>query len=145
MSCGHCGHRVGTRYQGRDQVAYYDCMGHRDAARSQRCRSVAASTIDTVVAQLLLSTLTAERLLAHQITTIHTKIISGSGHGGDAAINTAPKPATTSADSEPESGAGVLKPHNTQTSLVRRPLSSPSDQPVRRCSVEALIWPARGW
>ncbi len=43
-------------------MAYYDCMGHRDAARSQRCRSTAASSIDTAVAQLLLSTLTSDQI-----------------------------------------------------------------------------------
>jgi DNA invertase Pin-like site-specific DNA recombinase len=77
-SCGHCGHRVGTRYQGSNQVAYYDCMGHRDAARSQRCRSVAASTIDAAVARLLLSTLTVEQIglamdAADQVQQRHTR------------------------------------------------------------------------
>jgi hypothetical protein len=77
-SCGHCGHRVGTRYQGSNQVAYYDCMGHRDAARSQRCRSVAASTIDAAVARLLLSTLTVEQIglaldAAEQVQQRHTR------------------------------------------------------------------------
>ncbi|MEV6493380.1 recombinase family protein [Actinoplanes sp. NPDC051633] len=78
ISCGHCGHRVGTRYQARNQVAYYDCMGHRDAARGQRCRSVAASTIDAAVTRLLLSTLTSEQITlaldaAEQVQQRHTR------------------------------------------------------------------------
>src|SRR2546430_16600989 len=35
-------------------------------------------------------------------------IISGDGHDGAAGTSTAPEPATTSEDSEPESAAGVL-------------------------------------
>jgi DNA invertase Pin-like site-specific DNA recombinase len=78
ISCGHCGHRVGTRYQGRNANPYYDCMGHRDAARSQRCRSVAAATVDAAVARLLLSTLTAEQIglaldAADQVSDRHTR------------------------------------------------------------------------
>ena len=36
ISCGLCGRRVGTRYQGQRRRAFYDCMGHRDAAPHQR-------------------------------------------------------------------------------------------------------------
>ena len=28
ISCGACGCRIGTRYQGKNHRAYYDCMGH---------------------------------------------------------------------------------------------------------------------
>lgn len=78
IGCGLCGRPVGTRYQGSNGLAYYDCMGHRDAARSQRCRSVAASTVDAAVARLLLSTLDGERVglaldAAEQVTQRHTR------------------------------------------------------------------------
>ncbi|MBB5109881.1 DNA invertase Pin-like site-specific DNA recombinase [Streptomyces spectabilis] len=62
ISCGSCGSRIGTRYQGRYRRATYDCMGHRDAARTTSCRSIAASTVDNAVACLLLSTLTREEI-----------------------------------------------------------------------------------
>lgn len=78
ISCGSCGGRIGTRYQGTHHRAYYDCMGHRDAARTTSCRSIAAGIVDTAVAGLLLATLTTEQITlaldaAEQVTARHTR------------------------------------------------------------------------
>lgn len=61
ISCGLCGHRVGVRYQGSVCRAFYDCMGHRDAARTGSCRSIAADVVDAAVADLLLARVTPSR------------------------------------------------------------------------------------
>ncbi|MGP3690927.1 hypothetical protein ACTVZO_40705 [Streptomyces sp. IBSNAI002] len=67
-----------TRYQGRRQRAYYDCMGHRDSARTQSCRSISAATVDDAVARLLLTTLTTDQVTlvldaADQVAQRHTR------------------------------------------------------------------------
>jgi DNA invertase Pin-like site-specific DNA recombinase/predicted site-specific integrase-resolvase len=62
ISCGSCGGRIGTRYQGTTSRAYYDCMSHRDSARTLGCRSIAAATVDDAVAALLMTTLTTEQV-----------------------------------------------------------------------------------
>lgn len=78
IGCGSCGCRIGTRYQGRRQRAYYDCMGHRDSARTQSCRSISATTVDDAVARLLLATLTTDQITlaldaADQVAQRHTR------------------------------------------------------------------------
>jgi DNA invertase Pin-like site-specific DNA recombinase len=62
IGCGLCGHRVGTRYQGQPCRAFYDCMGHRDAARTGSCRSILAEIVDTAVADLLLARVSPEHI-----------------------------------------------------------------------------------
>jgi excisionase family DNA binding protein len=62
ISCGMCGHRVGVRYQGNCCRAFYDCMGHRDAARTRSCRSIAADVVDAAVAELLLARVTPQQI-----------------------------------------------------------------------------------
>jgi DNA invertase Pin-like site-specific DNA recombinase len=78
ISCGACGCRIGTRYQGKNHRAYYDCMGHRDAARTQSCRSIAAATVDGAVTRLLLTSLTSEQITlaldaAEEVAQRHTR------------------------------------------------------------------------
>jgi len=78
IGCGACGGRVGTRYQGRQARGYYECMSHRDAARTQSCRSVAAHTVDDAVAALLLAAITPEQIrlalaAAAEVTVRHTR------------------------------------------------------------------------
>ncbi|WP_434593865.1 recombinase family protein [Streptomyces sp. A5-4] len=78
ISCGGCGCRIGTRYQGKNRLAQYDCMGHRDAARTTSCRSVTAATVDGAVVGLLLATLTPALVslaldAAEQVTQRHTR------------------------------------------------------------------------
>ncbi|MEU2794731.1 recombinase family protein [Streptomyces sp. NPDC007100] len=60
IGCGGCGCRIGTRYQGINRLPQYDCMGHRDAARTTSCRSIAATVVDDAVAGLVLAKLTPE-------------------------------------------------------------------------------------
>jgi DNA invertase Pin-like site-specific DNA recombinase len=117
ISCGHCGRPVGTRYQGKNQAAYYDCVGHRDAARALRCRSVAASTIDAAVAQLLLSTLTAEQITlaldaADQVQQRHTR----AHHAAELAVQRAQYDADRA-----ERAFGQVEPENR---LVARTLEA---------------------
>jgi DNA invertase Pin-like site-specific DNA recombinase len=78
INCGRCGHRVGTRYQGQPCRAFYDCMGHRDAARTGACRSIAADVVDTAVANLLLARVTPEQIrlavaVADEVTARHDR------------------------------------------------------------------------
>jgi excisionase family DNA binding protein len=78
IGCGLCGHRVGTRYQGQPCRAFYDCMGHRDAARTSGCRSIAADVVDTAVADLLLARVTPEQIrlalaVADEVTARHDR------------------------------------------------------------------------
>ena len=59
--CGVCGGRVGTRYDRRDRKVSYTCQV-KDSARTARCRTVAASTVDEAVTALLLNTITPEQI-----------------------------------------------------------------------------------
>ncbi|MEY9895810.1 DNA invertase Pin-like site-specific DNA recombinase [Catenulispora sp. MAP12-49] len=61
IGCGSCGSRLGTRYSTAGR-GYYECMAHRDSARTQTCRSIAAPTVDDAVAALLLRCMTGEQI-----------------------------------------------------------------------------------
>lgn len=61
--CGGCGARMGTRYGHRHYV-HYECSSARDHAKTARCRSVTASTVDGVVSGLLLEAVTPEQITA---------------------------------------------------------------------------------
>lgn len=61
--CGGCGSRMGTRYGARHYV-HYECVSSRDQAKTVRCRSVTASTVDAVVSELLLKAVTPEQITA---------------------------------------------------------------------------------
>ena len=61
IACGSCGGRIGTRYHTGGHASY-ECMRHRDAARTGTCRSISAATVDTAVARLLLTSLTGEQI-----------------------------------------------------------------------------------
>ncbi|MGC7097662.1 recombinase family protein [Amycolatopsis lurida] len=61
--CGGCGSRMGTRYGARHYV-HYECVSSRDHAKTVRCRSVTASTMDAVVSELLLKAVTPEQITA---------------------------------------------------------------------------------
>jgi hypothetical protein len=61
--CGGCGARMGTRYGNRHYV-HYECSSARDHAKTARCRSVTASTVDGVVSGLLLEAVTPEQITA---------------------------------------------------------------------------------
>lgn len=61
MFCGVCGGRVGTRYDRRDRKVSYTCQ-FKDSARTPQCRTVAASTVDAAVGELLLATVTPEQI-----------------------------------------------------------------------------------
>ncbi|MGW1077534.1 recombinase family protein [Streptomyces sp. NPDC002537] len=78
IGCGGCGCRIGTRYQGTNRLAQYDCMGHRDAARTTSCRSITAAVVDDAVAGLVLAKLTPEAVTlaldaAEQVVQRHTR------------------------------------------------------------------------
>jgi len=62
IGCGSCGSRMSTRYQGKECLAYYECLGRRDGVQTAACRSVAARTVDEAVADLLLSRLDPEQI-----------------------------------------------------------------------------------
>jgi DNA invertase Pin-like site-specific DNA recombinase len=77
ITCGSCGGRIGTRYHANGRAAY-ECMRHRDAARTTSCRSISAATIDTAAARLLLTSLTGEQITlainaAEQVNDRHTR------------------------------------------------------------------------
>lgn len=77
ICCGSCGGRLGTRYNNNGR-AYYECMAHRNAARSLTCRSIAAPTIDDAVAALLLRAVTGDQITlaldaAEQVADRHTR------------------------------------------------------------------------
>jgi Recombinase len=117
IGCGACGCRIGTRYQGKYRRAYYDCMGHRDAARTSSCRSVAAATVDGAVAGLLLATLTSEQIslaldAAAQVTQRHTR----AHHAAELAVERARYEAERA-----ERAFGQVEPENR---LVARTLES---------------------
>lgn len=59
--CGICGGRVGTRYDRRDRKVSYACQV-KDSARTPQCRTIDASTVDTAVSELFLSTVTAQQI-----------------------------------------------------------------------------------
>lgn len=61
--CGGCGSRMGTRYGARHYV-HYECVSARDQAKTARCRSVTASTVDAIVSELLLKAVTPEQITA---------------------------------------------------------------------------------
>ena len=61
IGCGSCGGRIGTRYHTGGHASY-ECMRHRDAARTTSCRSISAATVDAAVARLLLTSLTGEQI-----------------------------------------------------------------------------------
>ncbi|MFC9331852.1 recombinase family protein [Kitasatospora sp. NPDC057015] len=78
ITCGSCGGRFGTRYQGRKGRAYYECMSHRDSARTRTCRSISATVVDQAVGRLLLTALTSEQITlaldaADQVAQRHTR------------------------------------------------------------------------
>lgn len=77
MSCGSCGGPMSTRY-GAAGRAVYECQAHRNAARTQSCRSIAAGVIDDAVARLLLDSLTGDQIAlalaaADQVAERHTR------------------------------------------------------------------------
>ncbi|MDJ0467140.1 recombinase family protein, partial [Streptomyces sp. H27-C3] len=117
IGCGSCGNRIGTRYQGTFHRAYYDCMGHRDAARTTACRSIAASIVDTAVAALLLTTLTTAQVAlaldaAEQVSVRHTR----AHHAAELAVERARYEADRA-----ERAFGQVEPENR---LVARTLES---------------------
>ena len=61
MSCGACGGPMSTRY-GPTGRAVYECQAHRNAARTQGCRSIAAGVVDDAVARLLFDSLTGDQI-----------------------------------------------------------------------------------
>lgn len=61
IHCGGCGGRVGTLYSQHGYV-FYDCVSRRDATRVEKCRAVAASTVDAAVGELLLNTMSPEHI-----------------------------------------------------------------------------------
>ena len=61
IACGSCGGRIGTRYHTGGHASY-ECMRHRDSARTGTCRSISAATVDAAVARLLLTSLTDEQI-----------------------------------------------------------------------------------
>ncbi|MEC3979900.1 recombinase family protein [Amycolatopsis sp. H20-H5] len=63
VHCGGCGARMGTRYGNRHYV-HYECSSARDQAKTARCRSVTASTVDAIVSELLLKAVTPEQITA---------------------------------------------------------------------------------
>ena len=77
IACGSCGGRIGTRYHPGGHASY-ECMRHRDAARTGSCRSISAATVDAAVARLLLTSLTTEHIAlaieaAEQVAHRHTR------------------------------------------------------------------------
>jgi DNA invertase Pin-like site-specific DNA recombinase len=77
IGCGACGGRIGTRYHTGGHASY-ECMRHRDAARTGSCRSISAATVDAAVARLLLTSLTDEQITlainaAEQVADRHTR------------------------------------------------------------------------
>jgi DNA invertase Pin-like site-specific DNA recombinase len=77
IACGGCGGRIGTRYHAGGHASY-ECMRHRDAARTTSCRSISAATVDAAVARLLLTSLTTEQITlamnaADQVADRHTR------------------------------------------------------------------------
>jgi DNA invertase Pin-like site-specific DNA recombinase len=53
--CGKCGHRMGTRYQGTQRRAFYECRsGTKHLGESRACWTVSAQAIDDAVVKLFL-------------------------------------------------------------------------------------------
>ncbi|MEV6523143.1 recombinase family protein [Longispora sp. NPDC051575] len=63
IMCGACGGRIGTRYDRADSKVTYSCQ-IKDAQRTQKCRTVAATTVDDAVSDLFLATITPEQIAA---------------------------------------------------------------------------------
>jgi excisionase family DNA binding protein len=61
IGCGSCGKPMMTNYH-TDQRPSYECSSRRDRLTTPSCRSVAAATVDAVVAGALLDALTPEQL-----------------------------------------------------------------------------------
>jgi excisionase family DNA binding protein len=77
ISCGACGSPMSTRYDHKGR-SYYECQAHRDAARTQGCRSIAAATVDEAVGTALLASLTGDQIAlaldaAAQVAERHTR------------------------------------------------------------------------
>lgn len=78
IACGSCGKPMRTNYH-TDQTPFYECSSRADRLTTPACRSIAASTIDNVVAERLLAALNpAEVALAlataDQVTNRHQRV-----------------------------------------------------------------------
>lgn len=61
VTCGRCGHRLGTRYAERDQPRYF-CLAERTMHGGPACQSFAARALDDEVVRLALLALTPSAL-----------------------------------------------------------------------------------
>jgi excisionase family DNA binding protein len=78
IACGSCGKPMRTNYH-TDQTPSYECSSRADRLTTRTCRSVAASTVDNVVAEQLLAALNPTEVAlalaaADQVTDRHQRV-----------------------------------------------------------------------